>query len=97
VTVQVQQANGRTVSTATGSLEAGPFSPVPGSPFLTCDGTTVNTVTVNAVGNAPFHGGKAIMAASGSHVVGICFAPGFCQQTDNEFGGTGPIPVSLRG
>jgi len=70
VYVQVQQANGRDVSSGSASFEAGPGSPFKGAPFLTCDGSTVNTVTVNVVGNGPFHGGGAIVTAAATHTVG---------------------------
>ena len=95
VAVQVQQANGKSVSSASGSVEGGAASPFRGEPFLTCDGTTVNTVVVNVVGNGPFHGGGAIVSASATHAVGSCTF--FCQQTDSEFAGLGPVAMQMRG
>jgi hypothetical protein len=97
VTVQIQQANGKTVSQGSASVEGGSFSPFGGTPFLTCDGSTVNTVTVNVVGNGPFHGGGAIAAASATHTAGTCFSPGFCQPAGTESGNTGLTSVKLQG
>jgi hypothetical protein len=95
VSVQLQQANGKTVSQGSASVEGGPFSPFLGSPFLTCDGSTVNTVTVKIVGSGPFHGGKAIATASATHTVGTCSF--FCSPTDTESGVVGPSGVNVRG
>jgi hypothetical protein len=40
VSVSIEQASGRTtVSTGSGSVDGGPFSPSGGQPFLTCDGS----------------------------------------------------------
>jgi hypothetical protein len=95
VYVQVQQANGKSVTSGSATVEAGPVSPFKGNPFLTCDGTTVNTVTVNVVGNGPFHGGGAIVTASATHSVGSCTF--FCQITDTESAAVGPVGAQLRG
>jgi hypothetical protein len=56
VTVNLQQANGRQVSSAQGTADT--FSGA-AAPFLTCDGVTQNTVVVQLTpnpGSGPFHG-----------------------------------------
>jgi hypothetical protein len=95
VYVQVQQANGKSISSGSATIEAGPVSPYRGTPFLTCDGSTVNTVNVNVVGNGPFHGGGAIVTAAATHSVGFCSF--FCQITDTETAAIGPMGAQLRG
>jgi hypothetical protein len=99
VSVTVSQANGKSVSSGTGSVSAGPTSMYnPGSPgFLTCDGSTVNTVTVPVQGTGPFHGGGAVVSVSTYHSVGTCYFPGYCPPTAYEQGSIGPIAVSLKG
>jgi hypothetical protein len=99
VTVSVSQVDGKSVSSGTATISAGPFSPQnPTAPgFLTCDGSTVNTVIVPVQGNGPFHGGGAIVSASTSHSVGTCFFPGFCSTDAFESGSVGPTGVNFRG
>jgi len=63
VTVNLQQANGKQVSSAQGTADT--FSGA-AAPFLTCDGVTQNTVVVQLTpnpGSGPFHGGGAIATA----------------------------------
>src|SRR3954454_12175687 len=64
VTVRLRQASRRALSTGSGTVAGGPFSPFGGVAFLTCDGSTHNTVTVSVLpdsGSGPFHGGPAIL------------------------------------
>jgi hypothetical protein len=87
VTVNLQQANGRQVSSAQGTADT--FSGA-AAPFLTCDGVTQNTVVVQLTpnpGSGPFHGGGAIVTAD------------FVYGTDTNFeSSTTPvITVSLHG
>src|SRR3954447_8028301 len=49
VTVRLSQASGRSVSTGSGTVAGGPFSPFGGVGFLTCDGSTQNSVTVSVL------------------------------------------------
>ena len=95
VSVQIEQVNGKSVSSGQATLSGGPASPVRGDTFLTCDGTTVNTLNVKIVGSGPFHGGGAIVSASASHAVGSCTF--FCTTTASESASPGPTPVNLRG
>jgi hypothetical protein len=94
VSVNVQQANGRQIANASGTVFA--FS----TNFLTCDGVTQNLVVVQATPNAgspPFHGGPALVTASFLVEYGIIF-PGCCFQVTNSDSGSSPITtVSLHG
>jgi hypothetical protein len=100
VTVSVRQASGRTISTGSGHVAGGPFSVFGGVPFLTCDGTTVNTVVVSVLpdaGSGPFHGGPAIITVDAGHSVGTCVFPGFCQTTGSESAHIGPTAINISG
>ena len=94
VSVNVQQANGRQIANASGSVFAGFTN------FLTCDGVTHNNVVVQATpnpGSPPFHGGPALVTASFLVENGIIF-PGCCFQVTNSDSGSSPITtVSLHG
>jgi len=98
VSVSIEQASGRTVSTGSGEVSGGPFSPSGGQPFLTCDGSTQNIVAVTvlpASGSGPFHGGPAIFTISATHASGSCTP--FCQETGSESAQFGPASVSIGG
>jgi hypothetical protein len=99
VNVSLSQANGKSVSTGSAMVSSGPFSPQnpTGTGLFTCDGSTVNTLTVQVLGNATFRGGGAILTASASHSVGTCIFQGFCQSSGNESASVGPVGVPLRG
>jgi hypothetical protein len=100
VSVNLRQASGRDINTGSGVVAGGPFSPYGGTAFLTCDGSTQNTVTVSVVpdsGSGPFHGGPAIMTASAYHAVGTCVFPGFCQTTAFETAQIGPTAINMSG
>jgi hypothetical protein len=100
VQVTLRQAAGRSVSTGSGTVAGGAFSPFGGNAFLTCDGTTHNHVIVNVLpdaGSGPFHGGQAIITVSASHAVGTCPFPGFCQSTGSEGATVGPTAVGISG
>jgi hypothetical protein len=94
VSVNVQQANGRQIATASGFAFGGPT-------FLTCDGVTQNQVVVQATPNAgspPFHGGAALVTASFLVEYGITFPDCGCFQVTNSDSGSSPITtVSLHG
>ncbi len=96
VTVSISQAHGKTVSSGSATMSAGPFSPQnPTSPgFLTCDGTTVNSVTVQILGNGVFRAGGAIVSASALHTVGSC--NGFCSSDGSESVSVGPMGVRFK-
>ncbi|MFF0265154.1 hypothetical protein [Kribbella sp. NPDC004536] len=97
VSVNVQQANGKQIATATGQL----FSR--STNFLTCDGVTLNHVVVQATPNAgspPFHGGPAFATASFSVEYGInpLFPGCGCFQVTNSDSGSSLITqVSFGG
>jgi hypothetical protein len=97
VQVQVQQANGKLLSSATGSVGTLPgfYS---GPVFLTCDSTTVNVVKVPVVGG-PFHHGGAVVTASFEYASGIpcTFFPNCMNFTNTETAATPPTLVSIRG
>jgi hypothetical protein len=99
VTVSLSQANGRSVSHGTATVSAGPSSPYnPNSPgFLTCDGATVNPVTLQVLGSGPFHGGGAIISVTAAHSVGTCIFPGYCPADASESASVGPMGVNLQG
>jgi len=87
VTVILQQANGKQVSSGQGTADAFSGS---AAPFLTCDGVTQNTVVVQLTpnqGSGPFHGGGAIVSAA------------FVYATDvtSESGTTPFTAISLHG
>lgn len=98
VSVNVQQANGRQIANASGTVLATEFSGA--TNFLTCDGVTQNNVVVQATpnpGSPPFHGGPALVTASFTVEYGIIF-PGCCFQVTNSDSGSSPITtVSLHG
>ena len=105
VSVTVQQASGRDITTGTGSLGAA-FS-FPGAPsFFTCDGTghTFVVPVLPDAGEGPFHGGPAVITgvfAHHSEGSGCVFFPeggGFCSETATEsFFDSTPISISIRG
>jgi hypothetical protein len=100
VTVSLKQASGSSINTGSGHVAGGPFSVFGGVPFLTCDGTTVNTVVVSVVpdaGSGPFHGGPAIITVDAAHSVGTCTFPGFCQSTGSESAHIGPTSIKITG
>jgi hypothetical protein len=96
VTVNVQQANGRQIATASGTAFGD-------STFLTCDGVTQNQVVVQVTPNPsgpPFHGGAAFVTASFLVEYGInpVFPGCGCFQVTNSDSGSSPITqVSLSG
>ena len=53
-------------------------------------------MTVNVVGNGPFHGGGAIVSVSATHTVGSCTFFSLSRR-DNEFAGVGPAAMQMRG
>jgi hypothetical protein len=79
VTISVQEASGKTVSSGSGQVFGGGFY---GDPALfTCDGSTKNVVTVPvlpATGSGPFHRGRAIVTVNVSRSTDDC-----------QFGGCG--------
>jgi hypothetical protein len=95
VSVTVQEASGRSINTGMGEVAGGSGSPFGGGGFLTCDGSTHNTVMVNIVPNAPFHGGPAIFTVSASHTSGSCDP--FCQITGSESASNGPTSMTIKG
>src|SRR5262249_14279191 len=99
VSVSLSQANGNSVSTGSAMVSSGPFSPQnpTGTGMFTCDGSTVNQLTLQDLGNSTFHGGGAILTASAFHSVGICIFQDFCQSSGNESASVGPVAVQLRG
>jgi hypothetical protein len=98
VSVSVQQANGRSVSTGSTTVSGGPFSLSGDNPFLTCDGVTKNVVTVSVLpdsGIGPFHGGGAIFTVQAFHSAGTCSF--FCQATSSESAKVGPTSIGIKG
>ena len=96
VSISVQQANGKQISTATGFLSS--ITPAPS--LLTCDGVTQNTVVVTATldaGSGPFHGGAAIVIANFFYDTGLIFGGGSFQITNSESGISPFSKVSLHG
>lgn len=79
ITVGVQEASGKSVSSGSGQVVGGSFD---GDPALfICDGSTKNVVTVPvlpATGSGPFHKGMAIVTVNISHSTDDC-----------QFGGCG--------
>ena len=73
VTVAIQQAVGKSVSSGSGALSGGSFYGEP--PLFTCDGSSNNVVTVQvlpAPGSGPFQKGKAIVTVNVSHSTDDC-------------------------
>jgi hypothetical protein len=73
VSVSIQQAWGKTVNSGSGQVASGYFYGGPG--LFTCDGSTVNVVTVPvlpAAGSGPFKGGKAILTVNVFHSTDDC-------------------------
>lgn len=95
VSVQVTQARGKSVSHAVG------FFSGPSQPYLTCDGTTSNEMTILAMPDAtsgPFGAGPAVLTAMATHETATsCGFPGCFTNFQFESGSIGPVPVSLRG
>ena len=99
LSVSIQQAYGRTVSTGSATMGGGPFSVYGGNPFLNCDGVTSNQITVNVLpdrGSRPFHGGAAIITVDASHSAGTCefFS---CQVTGSDDAEVGPSSITIKG
>lgn len=68
VSVSLLQANGNSVSSASAASDAG--GPYGGTPFLTCDGSTVNVFKFSllpAAGTSPFSAGPAVLTVSVTH------------------------------
>ena len=102
VSLTLQQASGRDITTGTGSLGAA-FS-FPGAPsFFTCDGTghTFVVPVLPDAGEGPFHGGPAVITgvfAHHSEGSGCDPSQGICSETAHEsFFDTTPISISIRG
>jgi hypothetical protein len=95
VSVQVTQARGKSVSHATG------FFTSSSQPYLTCDGTTANELTVLAMPDStsgPFNPGPAVLTAMAFHETATsCGVPGCFTNFQSESASTGPVPVSLHG
>ncbi len=73
VSVSIQEASGKTVSSGSGQVAGGSFYGDP--PLFTCDGSTTNVVTVPILpgtGSGPFHKGKAIVTVNVSHSTDDC-------------------------
>lgn len=101
VSVTIEQASGRTISSGFGTVTGGPFSMQQSNPpFLSCDGVTPNSVAVSVLpsqGSGPFHGGPAILTVSAGHSAGTCVFPGFCQVTGTESAQIGATSVNMAG
>ena len=98
VSVTVQQASGRDITTGTGGL--GAFPDV--RSFFTCDGTghTFVVPVLPEADEGPFHGGPAVITSIFAiHSEGSgCDPLGFCSETASEsFFDTTPISISIRG
>jgi hypothetical protein len=96
ISVTVQQANGKQVSTASGGIS----DSLPTPSALTCDGVTQNTLEIQATptpGSGPFHGGTAIVTANFNYDTGISYPGGYFQITNSESGTSGITVVSLHG
>jgi len=90
VIVQIAQASGRTISRGTGSS----------GQTLTCDGQTVNDVTITVSpdsGSGPFHGGNASAIAAAFHATGDSCGDGCVTNIQTESADTGWVTISLRG
>jgi|SRR5579859_1031305 len=95
VSVTIQQASGQGIIQASATLNSNG-----GSPFLTCDGTTTNLVTVQVVptSNDLFHGGGAIVSATASYTTCGYVFYGFCYYPfTTESGQSTLVPVNLKG
>jgi hypothetical protein len=100
VSVSVEEAYGRSVSTGSATVGGGPGSVYGGNTFLTCDGVTQNVVMLSVLpdsGSGPFHGGGAIFTVQASHAAGTCEFPGFCQATGSEGAQVGPTSIHIKG
>lgn len=96
VTVTIEQAHSSTISHGSGGIGGGFGSPL----LLTCDGTTVNSVSVNVLADtsgSPFKTGAAIATASASRTDGTSCGPGCFTNFQLNNGSTGPMAVKLRG
>jgi hypothetical protein len=74
VSVSIQQASGQAVSSGSGQVASG-YMYGGGAGLFTCDGSTVNVVTVPvlpAAGSGPFKGGKAIVTVNVYHDTDNC-------------------------
>jgi hypothetical protein len=73
VTVNIQEALGKTVSLGSGQVSGGGFFGQP--PLFTCDGSTTNVVTVPVLpgtASGPFRPGKAIVTVNVAHSTDDC-------------------------
>ena len=73
VSVSIQEAVGKSVSSGSGQVAGG--SMYGGPALFTCDGSTVNVVTVPvlpAAGSGPFKNGKAIITVNVFHSTDNC-------------------------
>jgi hypothetical protein len=96
VSVSVQQASGRTISSGSASLGGGHF--FGGTELLTCDGATKNRLTISvlpASGSGPFHSGAAIFTISASHESGSCDPS--CVFTGGEDAQIGQASFKIKG
>jgi hypothetical protein len=87
VFVSLEQASGQSVTQGTGQLGQFFFPTL----LLTCDGVTVNHLTVSVLANAggtPWHGGPAILSA---------FVIRFYLDNESISASTGPVTVNLTG
>ena len=78
---------------------AGPFAGSSGQ-TLTCDGETVNDVTITVTpdsGSGPFHGGNASAIATAFHATGDSCGEGCVTNIQTESADTGWVTISLRG
>lgn len=95
VAVSVQQASGKQISTASGSVFAGPGL---AGTMLICDGTTENHVVVQALpdeGSGPFKGGPAFVTARFTYQSGFSCGNG-CYFTTGSETGSGSAAIKLR-
>lgn len=87
VSVNIKQAHGKQISSATGSVWGYPGD----ANLLICDGSTQNTVVVQAMpdqGSGPFKNGAAYVTASFAYYSGIDFGGGYYSTTGTESGST---------
>jgi hypothetical protein len=85
VGVFVTQVSANSINSGSGGIPSS-------SPFLICDGTTVNQFVVYVTPqNTPFHGGAAIVTATASHETVENFF-----LVHSESGSAGPIAIKLQ-
>lgn len=93
VTVNIQQAAGQGVATATGQIMGGTFAGNAG--LFTCDGSTINNFTMSLVADSPIHGGQAVATVTAAHVVSTDPYCGWCG-TVGESTTLGPETVLVK-